>query len=471
MRKEGILLFLLSILSSISLYFYFSPNNQNWLVWPAFLPVWFATLKVENSKKAFIISFFSFYILYFFALDWMRNIFSWKAWLFYAIFSFWPSIHAIALRNIWAKAKSFSFSFTSIWISGFLVAALYTGLEYFRCEVWFLNCPWLAIGYGQNSNLALYQSIDIFGVFSMTFLAILFNFSLLALICARRISLLVFSIFLILTLTFYGESKIKKPFSQKSLKAMLVQDESYSFDRLLNMSKNIKDEEIIVWPENSFFLKEGEYLSKYTSKILESFKGKKIGILVPIGVKKEKDGKIERENFAVFINTSSSEKQIYKKMHPVPFIESGLENGPEPEPIEYNSKKIGIQICYDLNFENGSRIVAKKGAQIILAPTNDPIEWTSKQQKQHADMSSARAIENGLWILRPATSGISQVIDKYGFIHSQIPSNTSATLSANVFLEKGETFYNKYGWLFPKICLFLSPFVLIYAFYPLSFKK
>ncbi len=469
MRKEGILLFLLSILSSIELYFYFSPNNQHWLAWSAFLPVWFAAIKAKNGKEAFTISFFSFYILYFFALDWMRDIFSWKTWIFYAIFSFWPTIHSLALRKIWTKAKSFSS--TSIWISGFLVSALYTGLEYFRCEVWFLNCPWLALGYGQSSNHALYQGIDILGVFSITFFIIFFNFSILALICARKISPLIFSVFLMLILTFYGENKIKKPFGKESIKSMLVQDESYSFERLFNMSKIIKDEDIIIWPENSFFLKEGESIFQYLDKISETFKNKKIGILVPVGIKKEKDGRIKRENFAIFMDTKYSKKQIYKKMHPVPFIESGLDRGPEPEPIEYHSKKLGVQICYDLNFENGSRILARKGAQIILAPTNDPIEWTAKQQRQHADMSSARAIENGLWILRPATSGISQVIDKYGFTHAEIPSATSATLTASAFLENGQTFYNRYGWLFPKTCLFLSLFILIYAFYPLNSRK
>ncbi|GAB4029074.1 MAG: hypothetical protein Fur0012_02830 [Elusimicrobiota bacterium] len=398
----------------------------------------------------------------------MRDIFSWKAWFFYALFAFWPTLHAMAIRRLCEKASSSSFPGAAFFAAGLSSAFLYSGLEYFRCEVWFLNCPWLALGYGQSGDLSIYQSLGIWGVFGLTFLIIFFNFSLLAFILARRIAGIIFCSLLLVWISHYGTKKLETEVYGQQIKALLVQDESYSFDRLLSLSKNRTDENLIIWPENSFYIKEGESSEPYTARFSATFKDKNFRALLPVGIKTEKDGKIKRENFAIFLDPKTMEKQIYRKMHPVPFVEKGLKKGPPPEPVKYGENNIGVQICYDLNFENGSRILANKGARILLAPTNDPIEWTSKQQRQHADMSSARAVENNLWILRPATSGISQVIDNRGRIRAEMYSGESGTLSAQAQLLGGGTFYSRTGWLLPLICLILSPFILLWAFLPLQ---
>ncbi len=460
MKKENIILWLLAALTPVSLIYYFSPNSNHYLAWTAFVPLWYAVLRLPSMLSAFSAAFVCFYAAYFFSLDWMRGLFGWQAWFFYAIFSFWPILHALVLRKLWEKAvKSFQ-----IWLMAFSLSALYAGLEYFRSELWPLNCPWLGLGYAQFPNPHIYQSLSIWGVFGLTFFVIFFNISILIAILKRHFSTAAFSILIMLSLFLYGHKRLEINPQGAPVKALLVQDETYSLEKLLSMSKTRKDEELIIWPENSFYLKSGEKTEDKLRQIQSAFKNRNFYALIPIGVKEKENGRIKRENYAVFFDLKTGGKQIYEKMHPVPFVETGLKKGPCPSPLDFKGRKIGVQICYDLNFENGSRILAGKGAEIILAPTNDPIEWTAKQQRQHADMSAARAVENGLWILRPATSGISQVIDDRGRIIRETASGESLALSGQAEMKTSDAFYTKYGWIIPKLFLLVSALTLIAVF-------
>ncbi|NLI09496.1 MAG: hypothetical protein GX447_01910 [Elusimicrobia bacterium] len=467
MKKETLILWLTSFLTPLALIFYFSPNNNHYLAWAAFIPVWFSVIRASSDFYAFLLSFSSFYAAYFFSLDWMRSLFGWQAWIFYAIFAFWPALHSLALKKFFEKAQKTFF----IWLSVIGLSALYAGLEYFRSEIWFLNCPWLGLGYAQHSNPAIYQSLSFWGVFGLTFFIIFFNLSLFSVLAKRIFSPFLTAAVILIILNFWGEKRLLSDIKGEPIKALLIQDESYSFDKLLSMSKNRKDEDIIIWPENSFYINEKEEYIRKAEEFRKAFPKKSFYALLPMGIKKEINGKIKRENFAALLNTANGEIQIYEKMHPVPFVEKGLKKGPYPYPLNYKDKKIGVQICYDLNFQNGSSALAWQKAGIILAPTNDPIEWSEKQQRQHADMSSARAVENGVWILRPATSGISQVIDPLGRVKAEIKSAESSVLSAQAEIVKTpDTFYSKYGRFIPFLLLVFSCIVLIFAFLPFAKK-
>jgi len=71
--------------------------------------------------------------------------------------------------------------------------------------------------------------------------------------------------------------------------------------------------------------------------------------------------------------------------------------------------KIGIQICYDRKFPEGSRILALNGAEIIFMPTCASISTygdTVERLSQWDLPALARAYENGIFVVLPNKAGV-----------------------------------------------------------------
>lgn len=73
-------------------------------------------------------------------------------------------------------------------------------------------------------------------------------------------------------------------------------------------------------------------------------------------------------NSAILLDRMGKISGIYHKAHPtVTEIAKGVVPGPLDIPLfETDFGKIGVQICYDLNWQEGWRILKKKGAEIVF---------------------------------------------------------------------------------------------------------
>jgi apolipoprotein N-acyltransferase len=81
--------------------------------------------------------------------------------------------------------------------------------------------------------------------------------------------------------------------------------------------------------------------------------------------------------------------------------------------------KIGIGICYDLSFTKVTDELIRQGAQPLIIPTMDVVEWGEKEHLLHAKIAPIRATEYRTPIIRIASSGISQSVDRNGSIRAQ----------------------------------------------------
>ncbi|MCC6539814.1 MAG: carbon-nitrogen hydrolase family protein [Bryobacterales bacterium] len=82
-------------------------------------------------------------------------------------------------------------------------------------------------------------------------------------------------------------------------------------------------------------------------------------------------------NAAVLIDRRGEAVGTYRKMHLVvgadgKTMEGGATPGRENPVFACDFGKLGIQICYDIEFDNGWRDLAAKGAEIIAWPTQSP---------------------------------------------------------------------------------------------------
>ncbi len=73
--------------------------------------------------------------------------------------------------------------------------------------------------------------------------------------------------------------------------------------------------------------------------------------------------------------------------------------------------KLGLAICYDLRFPELFRIMALKGAEVVILPAN----FTYKTGEKHwRALITARAIENGIYFIAVNQTGVNAEMHAYG---------------------------------------------------------
>ncbi len=122
------------------------------------------------------------------------------------------------------------------------------------------------------------------------------------------------------------------------------------------------------------------------------------------------------------------------KDHPVALLgETSVTRGTYPV-FDTEIGKIGIMICYDLNFTNTARRLRQAGAEILCVPTND---WKAVSQAQYM-YAIYRAAENGLVVVKADSIYDSCIVAPDGVIVRKAVSyaGETAVLVANVPLRR-----------------------------------
>ncbi len=128
----------------------------------------------------------------------------------------------------------------------------------------------------------------------------------------------------------------------------------------------------------------------------------------------EKDGQAFF-NSAVVINTEGTVLGLYRKVHvpQIPLWEERyyFSSGNLGFPVfQTEFATIGVQICWDNFFPEGSRILTLKGAQIIFSPTAAAFA----SQERWRTVISSNAMTNGVFIFRVNRVGSEEKQDFYG---------------------------------------------------------
>ncbi|MBN1671057.1 MAG: carbon-nitrogen hydrolase family protein [Kiritimatiellae bacterium] len=142
--------------------------------------------------------------------------------------------------------------------------------------------------------------------------------------------------------------------------------------------------------------KTGEEMDGYCMTRLSGI-AKKNGIGIVTSLMLTEDG--TSYNTGIAIDKKGRLKGAYRKVHLAPGEgDAGVTPGSEFAVMDLNGVKIGIQLCYDLNFPEGARILALSGADIIFWPNM----WGGMPESYTDVILRARAIENGLWLVSSA---------------------------------------------------------------------
>jgi apolipoprotein N-acyltransferase len=85
--------------------------------------------------------------------------------------------------------------------------------------------------------------------------------------------------------------------------------------------------------------------------------------------------------------------------------------------------------------------------------TNDAWFGNTSAPYQHLSMTTFRSVENRLYLVRAANTGISAIIDPAGRIAARSALLEKATISGIVRIMDRSTFYSEYGDVFVYGCI------------------
>lgn len=211
--------------------------------------------------------------------------------------------------------------------------------------------------------------------------------------------------------------------------------------------------QLVVWPEGAYLGEpQVEQATSLQNLVAET------GVYLAFGYVVETPEGLRNES--VLLTPQGEFLDAYGKAHPVFFAgETSVSRGTYPV-HDTLLGKIGIPICYDLDFTDVSRIMAGQGAQLLAAPSND---WSGIAY-HHYTHTVFRAIENRTAVVKSERAFNSSVVDAYGRIltYTATPEGSQDLLVADVALGSANAPYIALGDWVGVLCLVGFTFFVIY---------
>ncbi len=173
-------------------------------------------------------------------------------------------------------------------------------------------------------------------------------------------------------------------------------------------------------------------------------------ILAPFDLREEIQGKEVASNAAVLFNREGEVAGIYRKAHPVALVnnetlEDGITPGREYPVFDCDFGRLGVQICWDIQFPEGWERLARAGAEIVAWPTASPATV----------LPSVRAASHRYYVVSSTWRDNSTVFEPTGMVAAQVlpPGRvlvhqvdlSYAIMGWSGFLKDGEALREKYG--------------------------
>jgi apolipoprotein N-acyltransferase len=495
--------FSLSFLSGIFLILSFPKFGRGFVAWVALVPLLCALTEIRKLSKAFLIGFLTGFVYHVGVFYWIANVV-----VNYGNLPLYAGISALLLLSFYLSIYTAAFSagvvyFKEKQIPAFFSApALWVILEYAKSHL-LTGFPWENLSYSQYMNLPFIQIADITGTYGISFIIVMVNVIIndLPLITTghdkkRVMTEIAIGSLIILTTYSYGIFKINhinnSILSAESMKVSIIQAnippdikwdphyqrETINLYKKLSLSCNIFNQSLIVWPETAtpFYFQDKNLMQE---AVLNVAKEARSWLLFgsPSYIKNQNG--LSFMNSAFLLSPNGNLNGKYDKVHLVPYGEyvplrtllpfigkmvpgvGDFAKGEGLQPLTINHHKLGVLICYEGIFPELSRSYKEKGADLLINLTNDAWFGKTSAPYQHLSMTVFRAIENRLFIVRAANTGISAIIDSTGNILKRTNLYEETSLSGTVKHMYFKTFYMKYGDVFSYICILMTLYFVI----------
>lgn len=494
---------LYSIISGLLLALSMPPFDAGFLAWAAFVPL-MAALDGVDVKKGAVLGYAAGFAFFLFTVYWVIH-----SMYFYGGVPVFISVPVMLLMVAYLSLYVAGFGFFLAMTQGgngiarlLMAPAAWVALEYLRAHL-FTGFPWASLGYSQAAYLPVIQIADITGIWGVSYVIVAANMvvygalkSILKKDGDAPVKEAAIALLLVASVFAYGLVRIaqvdrdsagweyiRASVAQGNVDQSLKWDEKFR-DKTVSIYKELSRKaasegaRLVVWPETAvpFFLSDRSDDPK-NAAVREITK--EAGIYVLTGSPSYNYNlparKVDYFNSAYVFSPAGDVLGRYDKVHLVPFGEyvpmkrflpfitkltAGVGDfvpGPGPLPITFDGNGAGVIICFEAIFPEISRREVANGATILVNLTNDAWFGRTSAPYQHFGMSVVRAVENRVYLLRAANTGISAIVDPVGRVRKKSGLFEEAVLTDDVGVRAGKlSFYTVYGDVFAYGCLFLS---------------
>jgi apolipoprotein N-acyltransferase len=480
----------LTILAAALLSLSFFSFNLWVFAWCGFIPL-FIALENKSLRQSFIIGYSFGVVFWSLAVYWLIHV----TLLGQIILIFYLAIYFGFFGCAVYFLRFFSLSSYLV-----LLPSTWVLLEYLRSYL-FTGFPWALIGFSQYKNLLVIQIADITGAWGVSFLVVLVNVVLyLALRKRPRVKIFLIPILLLCIILAYGfyrlsyKPKLGGPSGR--LKISVVQGnipQDLKWDKqavgfIQNRYKELTNAaaqdnpDLIIWPEAAvpgvWGMDEAQF-SQVFSLASQLNTNLLVGAVSYSGRK--------YFNSALFIDQRGEPVATYNKLHLVPFGEyiplktifpfletivpiGDIDPGKNYTIFKQAGFNFAVLICFEDLFPELSREFVKRGAKFLVNITNDAWYKKGSAPYQHFAASIFRAVENRVYLVRAANTGISGFIDPFGRVSSLVQDTwgketfVTGQRSQDIRLAPiNRTIYNRYGDFFIFFCLLLDAWVIVFT--------
>ncbi len=478
------------------------PKFNLWLfAWFALVPL-FLALEGKRRSKAFLISLFCGVLFYVLTIFWLINVTVPGMVILSCYLGSYVAFFGLAYG--YAKEK------TGFWQRLFFLPSLWVALELLRAY-FFTGFPWALMAHSQTSNLLAIQAADIFGAYGVSFIVIFVNVALFENIRAYRMNerfnmyRILIPFLILLVWLAYGSLRIKEdpkrscPFKVTVIQGNIaqeikwvqsLQETIFKKYKLLTEIAHLKEaSDLIIWPETSYpeYLEFGEN-DKPLKKLAEEARAPLL-----VGSITLKD--MDYFNSAILYSASGEVSGVYDKIHLVPYGEFipcrkfcpfmqylvPIEDFTPGEKysifsvsgVACPSINFGVLICFEDIFGSLASRFVRRGADFLVNITNDAWFGDTSSPYQHMQASVFRAIENRVYVVRAANTGISCIIDDAGRPlasvrdHNGKEAFVTGYISGFIYKTARSSLYAKIGDVFAFACALYALAGMLY----LSFRR
>ena len=487
---------LLSIISGLAAAAAFGPFDKGFVAWAVLVPFLFA-LEGAGTRRSFL-------------LGWAWGFFFFLGTVYWVVHSmyFYGGVSLAAGTGVMLLLASYLAVFVGLFALGFKVTersgplvrllflpSLWVVLEYLRGAL-FTGFPWVLMGYSQVAYLPLIQIADITGVWGVSFWVVMMNAA--AYLAWRgpargrgRVHVAAAALLATILVLGYGVVRTDKVDREVAgwdrLMVGVVQGnieqslkwnpslklETVNLYRRLSTKAKEDGAEFIVFPETAmpFYLAYDREMRDLVSRIpVET--GAYLLTGAPHYTYDRSAGGVNLLNSAYLIDPSGLVSGRYDKVHLVPFGEyvplkrllffarkltagaGDFVPGKGTFPLEFinngSREGIGVLICYEAIFPGMAASFMNNGASLLVNITNDAWFGRTSAPYQHFDKAILRAVENRVFLVRSANTGISALVDPVGRVISRTQLLSREVLVGEVGLKRGKTtFFSRHTLFFP----------------------
>jgi apolipoprotein N-acyltransferase len=457
-----------------------------------------------GPRQAFVLSFIAGVISFAFIFEWVFEVPGYKI-----LHHFLLGLYLGPFFGIFGLFVSLITERRGCTFAAFAAPFIWVSLEYVRSNLGFMAFPYAWLGYTQHEHPLVIQIASVAGAHGVSFLLALVNSAVAVFLLGlpdrskslrpwphRRISnrgllsIVGAAAFLTILTISYGAMVVSRPTMGKRVRVSIVQGNieqakkwdpeqaSFIMKTYVELTKEaLRDQpDLIVWPEAAT-PRPITLDRKLYSELKEIAKHSGIPLLLgSSGHQKFSEGptiKTEFRNSAFLIGPETGAKnQHYHKIHLLPFGEYlpyeetipwswiNVPKVPTTMPgeefivFQRPSFRFSAPICWENIFPNLPREFVKRGAQFLVNITNEAWFGRSVGPQHYVISSVFRAVENRVYVVRCANTGISCFIDPYGRIVGRVKDENNQDVFVRGFLTEtvipmeSRTVYTRCGdWL------------------------